>query len=477
MTVGGKRRDITFLEAFLTILVYIGIFIYAHGKFPTGMAILLCATFSAIHGMFVLKISWNEIFEQIMKMFTMGMLSILVLLMVGFISSGWIASGTIPTLIVYGLKILNPSIFLVASFIVTSIVSIATGSSWSTVATFGLALMGVAKGLGIPVGLAGGAIVSGCWLGDKWSPLSDTTNLAAAVTGKDVFEVFKHNFVTSGMGGILAAVVFTILGFQYSSGSIDAEKVNSLVNGISSLYTINIIMLLPVAVVIVMAGMNKPVLPVLALATAVAVVLAVVFQGQDLGATLNCLYKGYVTNTGNKEIDKLLSGGGLLSVAPITMIIFCAFTLGGTLNAVGVMNALVSKLGVFTKNRGSLVMASMVTSTMSAYLGGTAYTGVILSSSMYEKAYKKLGLSKLDLARSVLEGAGHVSALVPWCGSHIMVVASLGITWIDFIPYYYACWISMALMLIYGFTGLFMSKPKVSEAGVENNNIETSLSV
>lgn len=468
ITTNKTKRDITFLEAFLTILVYIGIFFYAHGKFPTGMAILLCATFSAIHGMFVLKISWNTMFEEIMKMFNMGMLSILVLLMVGFISSSWIASGTIPTMIVFGLKVLNPSIFLVASFVITSIVSIATGSSWSTVATFGLALMGVARGLGIPVGIAGGAIVSGCWLGDKWSPLSDTTNLAAAVTGQDVFDVFKHNFPTSGIGAILAAIAFTILGFQYSSGTIDADKINGMVNGISALYDINIIMLLPVAVVIVMAAMNKPVMPVLALATAVAVFLAVVFQGQDLGATINCLYKGYVTNTGVKEIDRLLSGGGLLSVAPITMIIFCAFVLGGILNAVGVMNAFVGKLGALTRTRGSLVLTSMVTSIMASYMGGTVYTGVILGSSMYEEAYEKQGLSKLDLARSVLESSGHISAIIPWCGSHIMVVASLGITWVEFVPYYYSCWFAIILMIFYGFTGFFMTKPETVKTEDEN---------
>lgn len=458
-----EKRKIKFGEALGLLLIYVVIFIYAIGKFPTGMAIIICMSITALYSVIVLKYTWDELFESIMKMFQMGLPSIFVLLVVGFLSASWLASGTIPTLIVYGLEILNPSIFLVATFLVTAIVSIATGSSWGTVATFGVALMGVAQGMGIPVGLAGGAIVSGCWLGDKWSPLSDTTNLAAAVSGHNVFDVWKYNIVTSGFGGIGAAIIFAVVGLQYTGQAIDTENIDSVVNGIKDVYTINPILLLPIVIVIVLSVMKKPVLPVLALASAVAVALAVVFQGSSLGDNISWLYNGVVSETGVEAVDSLLSGGGMLSMAPITMIIFCALFLAGVLNKIEMMPALVSKMGFFTKTRGLLVTATFTTAFLGTYLGGTAYTGIIFATEMFSKAYEKLGLHKYELTRTAMEGAGHTSALVPWCGSHVIILASIGVAWNDFLPYYYSFWVSTVLTLLYAYTGWFMKPSKKEE--------------
>ena len=175
---------------------------------------------------------------------------------------------------------------------------------------------------------------------------------------------------------------------------------------------------------------------------------------------MNAIYNGYTTSTGDAGLDKLLSGGGLLSVAGIMMIIFCAFTLAGALEPVGAMRAIAVKLGSIAKKRGPLTLLTVFTGIFGTYLGGTAYTGVILNSSMYADSYEKAGLTKLDLARASLEGSGHTSALVPWCGSHVMIVTSLGITWGQFLPYYFSFWISISLMILYGFTGWFFQKEK-----------------
>ena len=324
--------------------------------------------------------------------------------------------------------------------------------------------MGVAQGMGIPLGLAGGAIVSGCWLGDKWSPLSDTTNLAAAVTGHNVFDVFKYNMVTSGFGGLGAAIIFTIIGFQYSGQAIDTASIDEVIAGIEGVYTINPLLLLPIAMVIILSVMKKPVLPVLAGASAVAVILAMIFQGSSLGDNIDWLYNGVVSETGVEAVDSLLSGGGMLSMAPITMIIFCALFLAGVLNKIELMPALVSKMGIFTRSRGPLITATFLTSVLGTYLGGTAYTGIIFSTEMFGKAYEKLGLNKFELTRTALEGAGHTSALVPWCGSHVIILASIGVTWSQFLPYYYSFWVSAALTLIYGYTGWFMKANNKEES-------------
>lgn len=454
-----QKREISFLESFILVLIFVMIFIFASGRFPTGMAILLCALVSAAYGVLKLKISWEAIYASILKMFSKGMSAVIILLMVGLISASWLASGTIPALVVMGLKILTPGTFLIAAFVSSSIVSIATGSSWTTCATVGVALMGVANGIGVPVGIAGGAIVSGCWIGDKWSPLSDTTNLGAAMTQEDVLDVWKKMIPTSGLGGLIAAVIFAFMGLKYAGNGMDKEKIQFLIDGISAQYNINyLLLLLPIIVVVFLAARKKPVLPVLVLGVLLALGIAVFYQGKDLGELLKALYNGYTTDTGIPEIDKLLTGGGMLSMMGIMLIIFCAFILAGVLEEVGIMSALISKMGKITGNRGTLVLASYISAVLCTYLGGTAYTGVVLNAGMFEKPYNDLGMDKLTMARSLLEGSGHTNALVPWCGSHVLIVSTLGITFKDFLPFYYSFWASSILLIIYGFTGWFMTK-------------------
>ena len=454
-----QKREISFLESFILVLIFVMIFIFASGRFPTGMAILLCALVSAAYGVLKLKISWEAIYASILKMFSKGMSAVIILLMVGLISASWLASGTIPALVVMGLKILTPGTFLIAAFVSSAIVSIATGSSWTTCATVGVALMGVANGIGVPVGIAGGAIVSGCWIGDKWSPLSDTTNLGAAMTQEDVLDVWKKMIPTSGLGGLIAAVIFAFMGLKYAGNGMDKEKIQFLIDGISAQYNINyLLLLLPIIVVVFLAAKKKPVLPVLVLGVLLALGIAVFYQGKDLGELLKALYNGYTTDTGIPEIDKLLTGGGMLSMMGIMLIIFCAFILAGVLEEVGIMSALISKMGKITGNRGTLVLASYISAVLCTYLGGTAYTGVVLNAGMFEKPYNDLGMDKLTMARSLLEGSGHTNALVPWCGSHVLIVSTLGITFKDFLPFYYSFWASSILLIIYGFTGWFMTK-------------------
>ena len=454
-----QKREISFLESFILVLIFVMIFIFASGRFPTGMAILLCALVSSAYGVLKLKISWEAIYTSILNMFSKGMSAVIILLMVGLISASWLASGTIPALVVMGLKILTPGTFLIAAFVSSAIVSIATGSSWTTCATVGVALMGVANGIGVPVGIAGGAIVSGCWIGDKWSPLSDTTNLGAAMTQEDVLDVWKKMIPTSGLGGLIAAVIFAFMGLKYAGNGMDKEKIQFLIDGISAQYNINyLLLLLPIIVVVFLAAKKKPVLPVLVLGVLLALGIAVFYQGKDLGELLKALYNGYTTDTGIPEIDKLLTGGGMLSMMGIMLIIFCAFILAGVLEEVGIMSALISKMGKITGNRGTLVLASYISAVLCTYLGGTAYTGVVLNAGMFEKPYNDLGMDKLTMARSLLEGSGHTNALVPWCGSHVLIVSTLGITFKDFLPFYYSFWVSSILLIIYGFTGWFMTK-------------------
>lgn len=460
-----KSRKLTFPEALGLLLGFVGILMWGalKAKIPTGMSILLCAIFASTYGMIVLRIHWDRIQEGILKVFGIGMPAVLILLMVGLITSSWLASGTTPILIHWGLKILKPSIFLVAAFLLTAITSIATGSAWAIIGTFGVALIGIASGLGIPLGLAGGAIVSGSYLGDKWSPLSDSANLAAAVAGQDVFHLFKSMFSTTGLGVIGAVILFTILGFTTGiSGSADSSAIKPFAEGLMGAYNFNFLLILPPVIVVVLAVIKKPILPVLIIGVFAGVILAMIFQGLSLVEMLKILYSGFQSSTGVESIDKLLSGGGLKSMMGLILIIFCAFIFAGAVETVGILQCILEKLTTLTKKSSSLILTSMITSILTVYLSSSVYVSLILNGRMYVPAYEKAKLHKVNLSRTIVEGASYSGAYVPWSGGALLILGTLGLEWYQFAPFLFNHWISVGLVIIFGFVGKFTEQKDYS---------------
>jgi NhaC family Na+:H+ antiporter len=460
------KRTISFPEAMGLLLSFVAILMWGalKGKIPTGMSILLCATVTSIYGMFFLKNSWDDILNGILKVFGIGMPAVLILLMVGLITASWLASGTTPILIYWGLKILKPSIFLAAAFIITSIASVATGSGWAIIGTFGVALMGIAEGLGVPIGVAAGAICAGSYLGDKWSPLSDSANLAAAVAGQDVFHLFKSMFSTTGIGAIAAIVIYMVMGMGYAgNGNADASAILPIIQGLEGAYNFNILLVLPPLLVIFFAARKKPILPVLVVGVASGAALAVIFQGIAFNKIIKILYSGYSASTGVEGIDKLLSGGGMSSMMGLILIIFCAFIFAGSVETIGVLDAVLEKLTKLTKSRGSLVLTSLITSVLAVYLSSSVYVSLILNGRMYVPAYEKAGLHKVNLSRTIVEAASYSGAYVPWSGGALLMLGTLGVTWNQFAPYLFNHWISMALVVIFAFTGKFMEEAEVKD--------------
>lgn len=459
-----RSRDISFAEAVALLAIYVIIFVLRNGAYPVGISIILCVIVTAGYGVLVLHHKFDDIFTSILDTFHRGMPALLILLMVGFITSSWIASGTIPTLIVYGLKIMRPEIFLVASFLICFIVTEVTGSSGAICATIGLALISIASATGIPIPMAAGAIVSGCWTGDKWSPMSDTTNLGAAMSKENVVEVWKHMFPTSGLGVVITAGIFMVIGFTYDFSNVNNESLTNLIHGIETSFVVHPALLIPIVVVLVLAAMKKPILPVLMLGVALGVVMAVFVQNDELPHIFDALYNGYVSETGMADIDKLLSAGGLASMMDVTLIIFCAFTFAGTLDKFNILGIIVSHLTFLTKSRGVLILSTWVTAVLATVLGGTSYVGCILPAQMFPNAYEKLGLSKKTMARTILEGAAHLTSIIPWGVSHALIMAALNVPSSQFLPYYFSFWVSSALCILFGFTGWFTKKVDLNEA-------------
>lgn len=473
------KRKISFGEALGLLLAFVFVLMWGalKAKIPTGMSILMCAIITSIYGMFVLKYDWDEILKGILKVFSIGMPAVLILLMVGLITASWLASGTTPILIFWGLKILNPSIFLVAAFIITAIASVATGSAWAIIGTFGVALLGIAKGIGIPVGVAAGAIVAGSYLGDKWSPLSDSANLAAAVAGQDVFHLFKSMLSTTGIGAVAAIVIYAIMGISYgSNANVDTSTISEIVSGLSGAYNFNIMLILPPILVIYFAVKKRPILPVLTLGIIVGAILAIILQNIPTNKMLSILYSGYTSNTGIVGIDKLLSGGGLTSMMGLILIIFCAFIFAGSVEVIGILDTILDKLTKLTQSGGPLVVTSLVTSVLAVYLSSSVYVSLILNGRMYVPAYERVGLHKINLSRTIVEAASYSGAYVPWSGGALLVLGTLGVKWNEFAPYLFNHWISMILVAAFAFMGIFMEtesnkekNPKAKEPLYINN--------
>ncbi|MEG1684008.1 MAG: Na+/H+ antiporter NhaC family protein, partial [Oscillospiraceae bacterium] len=348
---------------------------------------------------------------------------------------------------------------LFAAFLLCAVASLVTGSSWAIVTSLGLALGGIATGLGIPMPMAAGAIVSGCFLGDKWSPLSDTPNLAAATSGQNIIKLFISMVPTSGGGAILGGIGFLILGFLLpTSGTADISAVQSLMDGLSSNFQFNIFLLLPVVFVFIMAAKKFAILPVLSIGVAIGMVEAMIFQGKTFPELTGIVWTGYVSKSGDAVIDALLSRGGAMSLAGLVMLLFAAFTFAGLIEKIGVLDAVMDQLLKHIHSTGSLVTCTLVTSIAAVFLSSSVYVSLILNSRMYDKAFRRKGLDPVVLARTTLEGSAIFGGMVPWSGGGLLVISSLGVAPWSYLPYVFACWGAVLLTILFAYTGHFMPK-------------------
>ena len=456
------ERKCSLIESIIIILVICFIFFYGSGlmgnkKVTMGMSMLLCSTLLGGYSMIALGMTWDDLWGSVMNTYSKAMGSVIILLEVGFLSASWLASGATPTMIYYGMKLLHPSIFLCTAFLICSICSVLNGSSWGTLCTFGLAFIGIAKALGVNYPLAIGAIVCGSFIGDKWSPMSDSTNLAAGLTGTSVFDLFVHMFPTNGIAVVLSAIAFLILGI---TGEADMSEVAVIGTQLEANFNLSLLTMLPVIFVVVMSMLKKPIIPTLLLSSFMALIIGMIFQGETFPNMMGYMWNGYAPDFGDPNFNDLVSGGGLMNTASAMMVMFSAFVLAGILNRSGVMIAIAEALGKAAKSRGALIITSLFVSTFGTFMGGTSYTGMIMTTSMFEDMYEESGLTKLDLARTACSG-GLISFLVPWGGSHLTVLNNTGLVGTDYMGYAFTLWFVYLMIIVFGFLPQNMFKKKV----------------
>lgn len=407
---------------------------------------------------------WKDIENGFINTIQMSMQAILILMIVGALVGCWILSGTVPTMIYYGLKILSPAIFLVATCIICSIVSLATGSSWTTAGTVGIALIGVGVGLGIPTPQIAGAIISGAYFGDKMSPLSDTTNLAPAMAGTNLFVHIKHMFYTVTPSMVIALIVFGILGFKYAGKPLDIAQLNEIFAGLEASGSLNPILLLPPIIVIILVVKKMPAIPGLLCGVAAGAVLALLVQGANFGDIVNVLNDGYTSETGVLMVDELLTRGGVQGMMATVSLIMCAMVFGGIMEQSGMLGTLAESLLKFAKGTGSLVFITILSCFLVNVLAADQYLSIVIPGRMYKDEFAKRGLHPKNLSRCLEDCGTLTSPFIPWntCGAYMST--TLGVSCLAYAPYCVLNYVNPIISIIYGFTGFSMEKLSSEEA-------------
>ncbi|MDR2221412.1 MAG: Na+/H+ antiporter NhaC [Flavobacteriaceae bacterium] len=463
-----QKHQITLLQSLIPMLVLIvllgiNVFVYKDEALKgTNQFILLLGGLVAIGVGLYNKVEYEDIIKKITKNVRETTRAIYILLLVGALSGTWLLSGVIPTMIYYGLQILEPHIFLPACVIICSIISLATGSSWTTSATVGIALVGIGNTMGIPIGMVGGAVISGAYFGDKLSPLSDTTNLASAMAGTDLFTHIRYMLLTTVPTYVLTLIIFIILSFNLDiTTTID---ITDTLNAISSTFHITPwLFLVPVLVIVSILKKLKPILALL-LGTLLGAVFALFFQpdivalvGGETTLTPISAYKGVMNAITTdiailspmESLNSLFEAGGMKSMLNTVWLIICAMFFGGAMEAIGALKKITASLLSIAKTTFGLFASTMSSCVIVNLTASEQYLSIVVPGKMFTKAYKERGLAPENLSRALEDSGTVTSVLIPWntCGAYHSGV--LGIDTFTYAPYAFFNIISPFVSLVY----------------------------
>ncbi|MFT4679074.1 MAG: NhaC family Na+:H+ antiporter [Litorivivens sp.] len=446
---------------------------------PNQVALLLAAGVATIVGLSN-KVSWDTIFDGIVDSLTSAMGAIIILLLIGALAGTWLMSGIVPAMIYYGLQFLNPTIFLFAACIVCAIVSLATGSSWSTVATVGIALMGIGMALGISEGWVAGAVISGAYFGDKMSPLSDTTNLAPAVAGSDLFTHIRHMFWTTGPSIVIALIIFLLAGFFFS-GNTDDQQVELLLTAITEKFNVSPLLFLVPALVIILIIKKVPAIPALLIGSLLGGVAAVIFQpavvreiaGLEGGSYVKASYTAIINamaletsiSTSNASVDKLLSAKGMFGMMNTVWLIICALSFGGAMYATQLLQRITQAILKMVNSVGSLILATSGTCIFFNLTASDQYLAIVVPGKMYSDAFRDRGLAPENLSRTLEDSGTVTSVLIPWNTCGVAQSAVLGVATMTYLPYCFFNILSPLMTVLFGYMGWKITplKPSANE--------------
>lgn len=434
----------------LVLLLSLNVYIYKDDSSygPNQMSLLIAAVLSGLIGVFYLKIPYKKLENKTFDSVNVALPAVGILLVVGSLIGVWILNGVVPSMIYYGIKLINPTLFLPVTLVICSVVSVATGSSWSTVGTVGIALIGIGSTLGIPEGMVAGAIVSGSYFGDKMSPLSDTTNLAPAMAGANLFDHIQHMLFTTGPAMLLSFLGFLGIGVFYVGAEINPVEIEKTLTMLDSTFNITPWLFTLPLIVFILVYKKVPALPALIAGTFLGVLYVAIFQGKLVASmvdefslksfyslTLSTAYDGFKIETGNVMVDKLLSRGGMSSMLNTVWLIFMAMVFGGIMEATGMLNAIATGVLKAVRGIGSLVAATVGSGVFLNLTTSDQYISIVVTGRMFKNAYQDYGLKPKNLSRAVEDSATVTSVLIPWntCGAYFSSV--MGVATLSYLPF------------------------------------------
>ena len=445
---------------------------------PNQIALILSAVVAALIGL-RLGFSWKQMQDAMIKGVSLAMGAIFILLVVGSLIGTWILGGIVPTMMYYGLQILSPKIFYTACCVICAIVAIVSGSSWTTVSTIGIALIGIATAFDLHLGIAAGAIISGAYFGDKLSPLSDTTNLAPAMAGTELFTHIRHMLWTTVPSITIALILFTVIGLVQQPEVGMSSSLDDMLTSLQESYSLGVHLLIPVAIVLVLIYKKIPAFPALLIGALLGGITAMIFQQElvlafvgetDLPRIL-ALFKGFwmvmfgefTANTGNTSLDELLSRGGMSSMLDTIWLIISAMMFGAAMERTGMLLVITNQILRAARSSGSLILAVLGTAFGLNIIAGDQYISIVIPGRMYRAQFEKRGLDPKNLSRALEDSGTLTSVLIPWNTCGAFMAAALGVPTLYYVPFAFFNYTNPIISAIYGFTGFTIVPLKEGE--------------
>ncbi|MGN0203276.1 MAG: Na+/H+ antiporter NhaC [Coprococcus sp.] len=454
MSEEAKKR-VTAGQGILLLILVVGLIVFgakvgANGTMIMGLTWVIIYAFCVIWKFDFSKVQ-NAGFDAVRR--CMG--AICILITVGMLVGAWIASGTIPTLIYYGLSIISPKVFLLCCLIITSIMSVCTGTSYGSAASAGVAMMGIGLSMGLPAGMVAGAILCGATFGDKISPLSDTTNICPALCGGNLFKHIKSQMYTTLPAYIVCIIVFTFLGFRVTGNiTMDTSSIQSTMQACADNFVISPVCLLPLVLVILLLLFKVDVVPAIMIGSLGGLVISILVQGHTFVSTIGNMWSGYVIESGNAIVDKLMNRGGVTSMASAFVCIIFAVGMGAMLEEMGVMDVFVKAITTKLTSVFRLIGATMLVSYFAGALTGAMTSANVITGKLMSPLFKEKGLAPEVCSRTMVDTGTIGGVLIPWHSNSFYYAGVLGVAWAEFVPFCILSYTVPIFSLILAATGI-----------------------
>lgn len=461
----NKKLKPTTLQAVSPLVVMIVLLTIGVGfmKLRAEPIILICATFAAIIAQ-RLGYTWDELQKGIIEKISSALPATLILWSVGLLIGSWMFSGTVPMIIYYGVELINPRFLYVTAFLITAVLSTVTGTSWGSAGTIGVAIMGIAQGLGMSLPITAGAVVAGSYFGDKLSPFSDTTNLAPLAAGSELYEHIKHMLYTTVPASIVSLVVYLVVGLSAESSSASTESVSIIQNQLSGIYNWSFILIIPVVIMVVGSIMKFPTLPTMVINSLISVVIGVFVQGFTLKNGFISMINGFNVTMSNfdgevlKDITTLINRGGAVSMTTTTVLVFCSMGFAGIMSTSGMLDVVLEAILKRVKTAFGVILSTIASCFTVAFVTGNSYLSILIPGELFRKIYLERNLHPKNLSRTLEDSGTVLVPLIPWSAAGAYMTATLGVDTLAYLPWAVLNYMGIVFAIILVITGIGITK-------------------